>query len=487
LLRTVIVEELVPPDHKVRAIWDLAGRLDLSPYLAQSRSQQGEAGCSAWDPRLLLSVWVYALSEQVSSAREMERMMAYEPGMMWLAGLGEVNHHTLSDFRADHPEALRELFAKVLGILSQEGFVKLELVAHDGTKIRTQGGGDQFRRQKTLEERIALAKKMVQELDQQPEGEGAPNARRTAARARAARELLQRMEEAAKELEKIQAAQDSPREREQARVCLTEPEARVMHQGDHALAPCYNVQVSTDAGHSIIVGMHLTQCSSDSGSLPQAMKEVETATGRKAQSAVVDGGFTNQDSILAMKEAEIELYGSLVSAEVRQTAALQAVGIDPAFGPAAFGMVAGAEGSRGTLQCPAGKTLPYVRQSRTGDNHYYQYQAAASDCGGCEFQKQCCPRAKQGRLVKIRMAENAEVAAFRKKMATPEAQAIYKRRGAVAEFPNAYLKEKFGMRKFRLRGLAKATCEALLAGLTYNILAWRRLSWLPKQAVAVAA
>jgi len=97
LLRTVIVEELVPPDHKVRAIWDLAGQLDLSPYLAKIRSQQGEAGCSAWDPRLLLSVWTYALSEQVNSAREIERMMAYEPGMMWLAGLGEVNHHSGRD------------------------------------------------------------------------------------------------------------------------------------------------------------------------------------------------------------------------------------------------------------------------------------------------------------------------------------------------------------------------------------------------------
>src|ERR1035438_635814 len=54
LLRPLIVEELVPPDHKVRAIWDLAGRLDLRPYLAQIRSQQGEAGSPAWDPRLML-------------------------------------------------------------------------------------------------------------------------------------------------------------------------------------------------------------------------------------------------------------------------------------------------------------------------------------------------------------------------------------------------------------------------------------------------
>jgi hypothetical protein len=33
LLRAVIVEELVAPDHKVRAIWDLTGQLNLSGFL----------------------------------------------------------------------------------------------------------------------------------------------------------------------------------------------------------------------------------------------------------------------------------------------------------------------------------------------------------------------------------------------------------------------------------------------------------------------
>src|SRR5665213_3711489 len=102
LLRQVIVDELVGPDHKVRAMWDLTGQLDLRGFYAKIRSKQGQAGSSAWDPRLLLSVWLYAYSEQVTSAREIERLMEYEPGLMWLAALGEANHHTLSDFRADH-------------------------------------------------------------------------------------------------------------------------------------------------------------------------------------------------------------------------------------------------------------------------------------------------------------------------------------------------------------------------------------------------
>ncbi|MGH9445266.1 MAG: hypothetical protein ACRD3O_06030, partial [Terriglobia bacterium] len=35
LLRTVDVEKLVEPDHRVRAIWELAGRLDLTRFTAE--------------------------------------------------------------------------------------------------------------------------------------------------------------------------------------------------------------------------------------------------------------------------------------------------------------------------------------------------------------------------------------------------------------------------------------------------------------------
>src|SRR5713101_3928571 len=87
MLRTVVLEELVGADHKVRAIWDLTGEFDLSGLLEQVKSQEGEAGCSAWNPRLLLSIWLYAYSEQVTSARKVAAMMEYEPGLMWLAGL----------------------------------------------------------------------------------------------------------------------------------------------------------------------------------------------------------------------------------------------------------------------------------------------------------------------------------------------------------------------------------------------------------------
>ena len=81
----------------------------------------------------------------------------------------------------------------------------------------------------------------------------------------------------------------------------------------------------------------------------------------------------------------------------------------------------------------------------------------------------------------VRSEATPEMVAFQAKMGTPEAQAIYKQRSGVAEFPNAWIKDKMGLRQFRLRGLVKVTLEAVWACLTYNVCQWIRLCWKPQQ------
>ena len=71
-------------------------------------------------------------------------------------------------------------------------------------------------------------------------------------------------------------------------------------------------------------------------------------------------------------------------------------------------------------------------------------------------------------------------------MQTQQAKNIYRQRGAVAEFPNAWIKDKLGLRQFRLRGLIKVKLEILWAALTYNIQQWIRLSWRPGLAQATS-
>lgn len=155
------VEELIPSDHKARAIWELVGKTPLSRFTEPLRTTEGCAGRAAWDPRLLVSLWVYDYSEGIGSAREIERVTQWEPGLQWLAGLDAVSHHTLSDFRVEHKAALDELFASLLAMLEDAQAVDLDRVMHDGTKIRAQAGADTFRGEKTVRERLRQAQELV--------------------------------------------------------------------------------------------------------------------------------------------------------------------------------------------------------------------------------------------------------------------------------------------------------------------------------------
>jgi transposase len=81
-------------DHPVRAIWELVGRLDLSAFASTIGSLEGGAGRPADDPQLLVSLWIYAYSRGIGSAREVERRCEHDPGFRWLTGLLIINHHT---------------------------------------------------------------------------------------------------------------------------------------------------------------------------------------------------------------------------------------------------------------------------------------------------------------------------------------------------------------------------------------------------------
>jgi transposase len=476
MMVNICVDELIPADHKARAIWELAGRLELERFAETVKTVAGSAGRPAWDPRLLVSVWVYAYSEGIGSAREIARLAQYEPGLQWLCGLAEINHHTLSDFRVEHKTALDDLFAEMLALLEKEELLSLERVMHDGTKIRAQAGSDTFRREKTVQDHLERARSVVAGMGDPREDRD----RREAARERAARERFDRLERVAEELKKIQAEQ-KPAKRAEARVSLSEPEARLMKHGDNAIAPSYNVQISTDAKQKAVVGVHLSQSSSDAASLPEAVQQIENNLGRKPEQMVVDGGFTNRGSIEAMAEEKIDLIGSMWDPQERSAAAMKGLGIAVAYAPGRFVW----DAQSNTLRCPAGQCLQYAGQSRKRDNLYRQYRAETADCAACPHRAQCCPRATRGRTVSRLETEPEPVVAMRRKMETDEAKAIYHRRGEVAEFPNAWIKDKIKLRKFHVRGLAKAAIEAVWACLTYNVMLWIRASWRKSLAPAV--
>lgn len=473
LLRTVDVDELVGPDHSVRAIWALVEQLDLRGFYEAIQAVEGKPGRSALDPQLLISMWVYAYSQGVSSAREVSRLCEYDPAFQWLTGLQTVSYHTLSDFRVGHQEVLDELFTQVLGVLSAGGLITLERVMHDGTKIKACASGDSFRREDRLRNHLAMAREQIEQLGD-PRSEEVSQ-RVAKARERALREKQQKLEQALEQLEEIRAVKQG-KEKFEARASWSDPEARVMKHADGGYAPSYNLQLSTDATAKVVIGVSVSQSASDCGQLGAAVKVLEANLGRRPAQMVVDGGYIDYDTIVGMHEQTVDLIGSLSQEAIGRNGQMKQRGVSPEFFRDAFKYDPVKDG----YCCPAGRWLSYLREEARDGEVMYRYRARAEDCQACSFKAQCCPQNDCcGRSV-VRREGDAIVAAFKARMQTPEAQAIYKERAPVAEFPNLWIKAKMKLRQFRLRGLIKVKIESVWAALSYNIAQWIRLCWKPR-------
>src|SRR5215472_1756441 len=463
------VERLIEPDHPARAIWELMGRLKLDGFYAPIEAMEGVAGRTPWDPRLLVSLWIYAYSRGISSAREIARRCTYEPAFQWLCALEEINHHTLSDFRVNHDASLREIFVQVLGVLSSEGLVSLERVMHDGTRIKANAGADSFRREERLKEHLEAAGKQIEAMGDARQEE--PK-RKRAAQERALRERQQRLEQALEEVQKVRQVKRAP-DKEQARASQSDPQSRIMKQSDGGYAPSYNVQLSTEASNRIIVASNVSQSGSDFIHLIGAVAQVEQNLGRKPAQVVVDGGFTSRENIVALSEQGVDMVGSLPGPNLSSARQQRRRGVSENFLPDKFRF----NERKNIYRCPAGATLTAHGREFCPGVVIHKYLAEAEVCAACRFRAQCCPgNQSHGRSV-VRAVPVAAVRQFAEKMKTEAAKLIYRQRGAVAEFPNAWLKDKLGLKQFRLRGLVKVGLEVLWAALTYNIQQWIRLSW----------
>lgn len=463
-LEPLDVDRLVDEDHAARKIWRVVEKLDLAPFESAVRAVEGRAGRRAHSPQVLVSVWIYAFSRGLHSAREIARQIEHEPGLRWLTALRPINHHTLSDFRVAHGDALRELFVEVLAMLVKNRLVTLERVAADGTKIRADASRKSFRRRDAVSAHLAVARKHVQELERQERDEQTTR-RQQAARERAAREREQRIEDALAEIERLQDEKKTDKKKE-PQASTSDPTARFMRHGDGGLAPSYNVQVTADSAHGLIVDVEAIDDPQDAAQLAPAMDRLRETFGRYPDQALADGGYTNHPSVVAMAERGVDFYGVMTGRSDAPSGV--AVGRDPDYRFDRFGY----DEAANEMACPEGKRLRFrSERALPGGRRLLQWAADGFDCEPCEARAKCCPKlkiGKRGRSLTLQLAHPA-VDAFDEKMATKEGQAIYRERAPLIEFPNAWIKTKLGLRRFATRGLDKVRCEALWAALTFNL------------------
>jgi transposase len=315
----VNLDSLVDEDHRVRSVWSMVEKVDVSQFEAKIAARGEKAGRAAIDPRILVCLWLYGTLEGVAHGRELARLCEQHHAYRWICGGVGVNHHTLSDFRVGHEKALDELMTQVLAVLMHQGMVDLDRVAQDGMRVRASAGSSSFRREPSLEKCLEEARQHVEEIKQE-KPDGTLEARKAARRASAAQERVRRVERALAELPQLQNGKKAA-EKPKARVSTTDPEARVMKMADGGFRPAYNAQFATDTKTRVIVGVDVTNVGSDRSQMPPMLQNIQKRNGRLPGEHLVDGGFFKKEAIEEATRQGVTVYLPLQKPKVE--------GVDP--------------------------------------------------------------------------------------------------------------------------------------------------------------
>lgn len=402
-MQLLSLDQLIDAEHRVRIVWKYVESLDLSDLYATIKATQDNVGRTPADPQILFALWLFATIEGISSARQLDERTTRDLPYMWICGGVSVNHHLLSDFRAQNGELLDRILTDSIAVLIRNDLITLETIGQDGMRVRASAGSGSFRTQKGLEKARQIAQKHVDELKENEKDPGKNERQRVAAQERAAREKLQRIEAAQLEMEDMQEKykkRNSSEKRSEPRASTTDPESRRMKMGDNGTRPAMNVQFASDGDAQMIVATEVTSQGSDNGLMKPMYDDVAQRYGVTPKEYLVDGGFSKKEDITHVEKQGTEVLAPLYAEQ---------------------------------KQLEEGKD-PYAARAN----------------------------------------ESAEMTAHRARMGTAEAKASYKRRSAIAEYPNADCRNR-GLTQFRVRGLVKAKAQTLWHVLAFNLLRMKNL------------
>jgi transposase len=275
------VREELPKQHLCFLIHEVVESQDLSRF-DEAYSEEGQR---AYDPRLMLKVWLYGFAVNVRSTRKLERRIQEDLGFRYLAGGLRPDHKTLSEFLRRHGEAIEELFTQVLGWARQAGMARLGRVAIDSTRIRANASPDRLQDKDRQQLRRWRQEMESEDPDQDPG-----------------------MEVESQTVERLREQWRKPVGQASAkRVSRTDADARFLRERGGRFALGYSGELAVSQDH-FIVAVRVTQQATDNASLLPMIDEVERRCGRRPRQVLADSGFYSGANLEGMKQRGIDGY-----------------------------------------------------------------------------------------------------------------------------------------------------------------------------------
>lgn len=486
LLLPPSLDELVPENHMVRVVDAVLDRLDISDILSTYRG----GGNSAFNPKMMLKVLVFAYLSNVYSSRRIEELLRRDIYFMWLAGMKRPDFRTINYYRGKRlKEGFDTVFTQVVRLLHEEGFVSLKVQYIDGTKIESVANKYTFVWRGSVEKYDARLKAKTEALLRQIEQNHAiENQENPVPEELTAEEVTKRVErikekvdadnlgkEERKALKQIEtdSVPRMNRYREQLETMgsrnsysKTDPDATFMRMKEDAmlngqLKPGYNIQISTE--NQFITNFGIYQRPTDTLTMISYLESFKARYGMQSEEIVADSGYGSEENYEYMFSNGMTPYVkyNMFHVEQRRGYRNNPFRVSNLF----------YNPDDDFYVCPMGQKLNFIRQEKRYTASGYQQTVSvyrASRCEGCPLRGQC-HKSKRDRQIEVNHTLDDYKARARELLTSEQGIKHRSNRPIEPEAVFGQIKECGRFRRLRLKGLTGAKIDFGLKALAHNL------------------
>ena len=459
------IEDLIPEDH---VCFLIEGLVDAMDYSAFDIKYSG-AGHPAYHPRILLKVLLMGVLDRVRSSRKLARHARENVVYMYLSEKLSPDFRTISDFRKNNHDIVKEAFKHTVTLAKEEGLLDLSHLATDGSKIKANAANKRI----LTKEEMAVLLRFVEgerlqwaEQDEKEEKEFGELRGYEQLKEQSKKKVQRAAEYYMKQIrqkgsgahgaigDKLREAQQEIEQSDLKKVSTTDPESRFMRNEKGKVELAYNPQLTVDR-NGFILANEVSQDSFDTGQLIPQVLQAEEIIGvlPEAVQWSFDAGYYEGENIKFLLDKTIDGYISCQESNDEGPYAKSNFPYDTA---------------KDEYRCPAQKRVVFV-----GGNYDRVKKKTVRIYRGIEcadgYAQRACTKSKTGvRRLKVFPYEkerNAMIA----KMRMAKAQETYKLRQQIVEPVFGDIKENKGMIGFMTRGIRSVRTEFSLVCIARNI------------------
>ena len=489
------LEELIPEGHLVRVVNEMIEQLDMGPLEQQYKG----GGTSAYHPKMLLKVLVYAYTQRTFSSRRIAKELRENVNYMWLSGMSRPDHRTINRFRGEiMRKVVEEVFYGIIEQLLDMGYIDLEKYFVDGTKVEANANRYSFVWRKSTERYKEGLQKKVRELFDEIEEIEEAEEKKYGERdleevgegkeidAEKLKEAVEKINEALrkdkknKQLKKAKRALEKdfiPRQEKYERYSgifngrnsfsKTDEDATFMrmkddHMRNGQVKPGYNIQTGTE--NQFVVGFSIHQRPGDTSCLKDHLEHVREWLGEYPETLTADAGYGSEENYDYLQEKKITAFVKYNTFHYEQKKRYKK---KKPYRAENFTYLP----EQDQYVCPEGKKLNYLFTKKyTSHNGYVSSRRVyeCADCAACPVKAECT-KSKDNRKIYIGVELQALKKTAHDLLVSPRGKEMRSKRPVEVEAVFGRLKHNWGFRRFLLRGLDKVKTEWGILCIAHNV------------------